>query len=194
MRRTNRSKLKATCLSALMVVGFSSLASPVSASTETSYVVIEQRLKDFVRELAAHTGARISLTSASRGWIRNTELSGDLPSILTGLESKLELDWFEYNNVYFISKKSEAVTRMVRLGDLKFSDVSDKLESSDFPIDRFPLRSVSGGSALIVTGPPRLLALVEATIESIPKTPGRTGIVIRRGIHIGGEAEDVSTE
>lgn len=194
MRRTQRTPLKITCYSALFALGFVSMSFPTFASQSTDYVVIEQRLPDFIRELAIQSGARIQLSDASRGWIRNTKLSGDVPEILTVLEQKLELDWFEYNDVYFVTKKSEAVTRMVRLGDLKVSDVSEKLENSGFPIDRFPLRSVSDGSAIILTGPPRLLAFVEAAIESIPNEPGRTGIVIRRGVFIGGEAEDVTKE
>lgn len=187
MLRSYRTVLKVACSSALfMACGIA----PTYGEKTNEYVVIEQRLPDFFKELAADTGTRIQLSDSARGWIRNKSLTGDVPTILSSLETPLEIDWFEYNNVYFVSKKSEAVTRMVRLGDLRFSDVTEKLESSEFPIERFPIRSVSGGSAIILTGPPRLLAFVEATIESIPEKPNRSGVIIHRGINYKEEVEE----
>lgn len=162
---------------------------PVAApDTALDYRVIDQGLRAFLQVLAADTGTRIVPGPELRGRITDATLSGDMDAILDRLAETHRIDWFAFNGVVHISGGAEATTRLVRLGDLPAARARAALAEMDLPFDRFGLREAADGKALIVSGPPRLLAIVEATIETLPDpkiVPAQAKMFrIRRGTQI----------
>jgi len=165
--------------------------SPIAETVKTqeSYVIVNQEVDHFLRDLARDTSTRIQSSPKVRGRIKQSTFMGSPEEILRGVSSKLELDWFQHNGVFFLSSKREALTRLIRLGDLDLGDVTKELGVSGLLFDDFPISSAAENSALLVTGPPRYLALVESVIEGIPSEKleirkRKKTVRVRRGIEL----------
>ena len=160
----------------------------LSDATTQSYVVVNEDIKDFLRDLGRDNGVRILASQRVRGRLDGVSLNGTVTEILDKVSTRLELDWFTHNNVIYLSSRDEALTRMIRLGDLSMDDVLAELEDTALKFPAFSLSAAAENSALLVTGPPRYLALVESVIEGIPseepeiRTARARVIVVRRGI------------
>lgn len=134
----------------------------------SDYQVITQRLADFLQLLSRDAGTRIMLSPKVRGRVEGTRLEGDLGEILDALASAHALDWFEYNGTIHVSARDEGATRLVRLGDLPTATAREELGAMGLPMGRLSIRDAAGGTALALSGPPSLLGLAEAAIESMP--------------------------
>lgn len=158
--------------------------------TAVDYYIFNQSIAGFLEDLERDTQLRFQVTPNVRGSLTNIALSGDPVDVLNRISATWGLDWYAFNKVIHVSPKSEAGTRVVRLGDLTADDAIAALEESGLPMDKFPARVAGQGSALVFSGPPTLLALAEAVIETIPETPELVGpslppgptVIVRRGI------------
>jgi len=187
-------------------------AGHVTASTDDlSYRIIRQPVVEFFSELSAFSGQRIVLSEGVTGTVRNMTLSGTFEEVVAKIATERQLDVFHFNRVTYISAKSEAVTRLTRLGTLSSDDVVGELAQVGLLHDSYPVATAAGGTAVVLSGPPKLLALSEAIIETIPDAPEvlpapEPVIVVRRGTErqiVGldgsviteefGEPEDVSS-
>ncbi|KAB7613617.1 hypothetical protein F9L33_09560 [Amylibacter sp. SFDW26] len=165
-------------------------ASTTSEVAPSSYLIMNQPIEDFFKDLARDTGQRVKLSNGVSGKIVNRKLSGSVVEILDSISRTHDLDWFTYNNVYFVSKKREATTRLIRLGNLTLPDTMAVLEKSKLLFNQYPIDAVAENSALSVTGPPKLLAIIESVIEGIPsqlpkpREKTKTIIKVRRGLDV----------
>ncbi len=170
-----------------LVLGAQTVEVAANPTPELSYRVITQSLNGFLNELIRDSGDRIDVSADVRGHLSHVMHTGRTETILDQLAVQHSLDWFAFNGVYYISAKSEAMTRMTRLGDLTDEAALDALEASGLLFDRFPVRRTAEQSALAISGPPKYLALVEAVIENIPSlsTPIQSAaintVVVRKG-------------
>lgn len=133
-----------------------------------SYLIVNQRIDGFLPELARDATVRIQHSASVRGRIINRTLTGSPEQILGQLGIVYGLDWFAYNNVYFVSNQTEAVTRMIQLGDLSLQDAMDALDQTGLIQDRYPVAAMSEDTGISVTGPPKYVAFIESVIESLP--------------------------
>ena len=163
---------------------------PEAAAVEASdalagdhdYYVVAQRVSDFAALLSRDTGTRILLSPKVRGRIEGVRLTGSLGEILDALAAARGLDWFEYNGAVHVSTRDETATRLVRLGDLPAAAARAELERMGLPMERFAVREAASGTAIALSGPPGLLGLAEAAIESMPSpaaSPRPAGASVR---------------
>lgn len=194
-----RNCLKSTLFAALLLNGTYAFANEAEvavepAAAERDYFIVNQDVTDFLKDLGRDTRSRFQTSPKVRGRLQSAEFSGSVESIMNDVATRLDLDWFKYNSVIFVSDKSEALTRMIRLGDLSLQDAMTELDTSGLLFDEFPVTAAAEDTALLVTGPPQFLALVESVIEGIPSdivvaSARRTrNIVVRRGTAISLEA------
>ena len=156
----------------------------------SSFMIVNRRIDDFLEDLSRENNIRITRSDSVRGRIVNTVLTGTTYEVLDTISKRYSLDWFEYNNVFYLSHKSEAVTRMIRLGDLSFKDTLVALKDSALPVERYPFAATSEDAVLSVTGPPYMIAIVESIIEGIPTATEnpRNAVRVRRGLAVHYEA------
>lgn len=166
-----------------------------SATTSIDYYIFNQSVGSFFDDLERDTSLRLQVSPNVRGALRNVSLSGPPLGVVNEISKSLGLDWYTFNDVIHVSAKSESGTRVVRLGDLSPEHALTALRDSGLPMDRFPAQVTGEGSALAFSGPPTLLALAEAVMETIPEVarpvppplavaqPGKS-IVVRRGIEV----------
>ena len=140
--------------------------------TETlDYLVVRQDSSALFEDLARDLGLRLDLSDGVHGTLSGQRLTGTRDEVLTAATKDLGLDWFIFNGVLYISDRTEALTRIVRMGDLKTEKVMTVLTDSGLATERLDIESSAGGTALALSGPPKLLALAEAIIEGIPPAP-----------------------
>ncbi len=152
------------------------------------YLVVNQRVEDFLIEFARDNGLRVDITGSIRDRITGRRLRGEIEDVFNQIGRAHSLDWFLFNGIYYVSPRDQATTRMTRLGDLDIEDAMRALAASGLVMDRYPVTQAAERSALALSGPPKFLALAEAVIESVPsKTPearevSEKTIKIRRGL------------
>jgi hypothetical protein len=147
----------------------------VDAETPTvemlDYLVVRQASSALFEALARDLELRLDLSDGVHGTLSDRRLTGTREEVLEAAAKDLGLDWFIFNGVLYVSDGTEALTRIVRMGDLKPEKVMTVLAESGLETERLDVESSAGGTALALSGPPKLLALAEAIIEGIPPPP-----------------------
>ncbi len=166
--------------------------SDATTPLQGDYYVVNQPLTEFLQMFARDLNLRVDVSPAVRGTIRNRAYSGNIEAVLSKLGQIYSVDWFQFNGVYYVSARSEATTRLTRLGALGAPEAISILSESGLVMARYPVSQVAGQSTLALSGPPKLLALAEAIVEAVPGkpteiTPAVPTIVVRRGTKRGQE-------
>lgn len=150
-----------------------------------SYRIINMPLSDFLTLLSEDAGVRVAQPDGLRGLLSNTYLTGDVNAILDTLSVEQGLDWFVFNGVYYISLKSDAVTRLIPLDGISIVQARHALERSGLSLDGTNINSAANETALAVYGGSAFIGIVEAILSV---TPGVTAaqapdaaIRVRRG-------------
>lgn len=173
----------AICLTAcLLNAGQAAAEAGNAPSNEYEFFVVSSSIGQFADTLIGATGARIELSDGVRARLSRQRLTGDLGQVLDQLAAEYELDWFVFNNVYYVSSSRESTVRVIRPGHLGFDDVQSALSDAGLMSAKLSLLKAANGEAVVLSGPPKLLALAEVVIESIPDTPRATnaGLRVRR--------------
>lgn len=166
-----------------------------ASETELSYLVVRQPIVQFLSQLERDTGLQIDATESVNGLIADMRLDGEIAEILSQLSQRFDLQWFAFNGVHYVSAQSEARMRLVRLGDVPSDVAKAVLAESGLMSDRFPVADAAQGTAVALTGPPKLLGLSEAVIEAVVVEPDivpSNKIVVRRGSSISLESQSLS--
>ncbi|WP_028957532.1 hypothetical protein [Sulfitobacter sp. 20_GPM-1509m] len=159
---------------------------------EEDYFVLKISVPDFLDLLARDGSLRLDVTQRVRGTITDMRLTGTVNMILDRVCDVYALDWFAFNGVIHISARSEAMTRLIRLGDLDSESAIEVLQEAGLALEHYPIRTTAERSTIAMSGPPRMLALAEAVIESIPDRSvdipvprsAKRSIIVRRGTEI----------
>jgi hypothetical protein len=158
------------------------------------YLIVRQDASALFEAIAGDFNLRLDITDNVHGTLSGRRLTGSQTEVLEVAAKDLGLDWFVFNNVLYVSDRSEAVTRIVRMGDLKPDEVMAALAESGLSTDQLDVEASAGGAALAFSGPPKLLAIAEAIIEGIPPAPvDRVADAVARIVTVrrGNEAEKV---
>ena len=157
--------------------------------TELDFSVVDASISDVLQVLAQASGSRFEVSSEVRGSLAAGDYAGTLEAVLTGISQSNDLDWFKFNGVIYISTQSEAISRVVRLGNLSVEQVQAALEKSDLASPTLNQTVTPNGEAIVLTGPPKLVAFSEVIAESLvadvdvlPETP--TKVRVRRGVEV----------
>jgi len=163
-----------------------------------AYRIVSVPVEDFLSSFARDAQIRIQFSNSVGGRIGRMTVRGTANEILDAVTRTNDLDWFVFNRVYYISRRDEVLTRIIRLGDLAYDDALAVLQESGLVDPRYPIRATANNSAVSVTGPPRLVVIIESVIEGIPSKEAiratQNTVVVRRGISINREIVDRSDE
>jgi len=170
------------------------LTDPVAPRTEAalartqSYYVLLQPVQTLLETVASEADLRLSLSNEVKGVVRKLQTSGKTSDVLDTISANMGLEWFTFNGIIYVSARKEATTRMVRLGDLTPEQAITAIGESGLPLSKVETLPTSVDNVLAISGPPELLAIAEAVIESIPphvaapaKAKPARNVLIRRG-------------
>ena len=158
-----------------------------SSVSDISLFVFEERIGSIVKEIARRENISTKISLKVRGHIRNRKLVGQREEILNKIANEYDLEWFLHNKTLYVSSKSERTTRVPKLGSLHVEDVLQALQKSGLDFERFSTQPLPDRTAMIITGPPNYVALVETLITTM-RGPEDTGSGANAG---GGPVIDV---
>ena len=138
-------------------------------TTKIDYYILNQPVADFLHALERDLNLRFDVSNQVRGTLADIHIQGTVEEALDQLCSVLGLEWFRFNDVVYLSSRAEAMTRLTRLGDLVPDKVIEELTAAGLLLENYPAMVVSDGQALAISGPPKMLALTEAVIDSMPE-------------------------
>ncbi|MET2832530.1 secretin N-terminal domain-containing protein [Mesorhizobium shangrilense] len=183
-------------LKRLLCVGFflstgihTTLGVPLSLpSTPYRYTVLDQDLSAALQEFGNNLNIRINISAEVKGRIRGR--MPDLPprEFLDRLTKLYDLQWYYDGLVLYVSAAKEAQTRMLVLTPIRFDAFKGALDELDISDDRYVVRPAPGNGLVLVSGPPRFIALVEQAFNGlvaeaqarphVAETPPRESVLI----------------
>jgi type II secretory pathway component GspD/PulD (secretin) len=139
------------------------------------YLVIDQDTKDVLQEFGNITNIPLAVSDEVRGHVRGPLPVTTAENFLKRICENQGLVWYFDGTKLYISAASEIDSLMIPLGPLRLQELSDRLEKLRIADSRYPLNTTQKGDVILVSGPPRYLALVRQTYEAmkqamIPRT------------------------
>jgi type II secretory pathway component GspD/PulD (secretin) len=139
------------------------------------YLVIDQDTRDVLQEFGNITNIPLAVSDEVRGHVRGPLPVTTAENFLKRICENQGLVWYFDGTKLYISAASEIDSLMIPLGPLRLQELSDRLEKLRIADSRYPLNTTQKGDVILVSGPPRYLALVRQTYEAmkqamIPRT------------------------
>ncbi|MGB5863675.1 MAG: hypothetical protein WBG95_05200 [Sulfitobacter sp.] len=164
-------------------------------SEEMSYYLLSQTTRSFLELLARDADVLLHIEDGVRGTLTRARFDGTIEKILDDVTQASQLQWFVFEDKYYVSPRRTASTRLTRLGDISYSTAMDALTDAGLVFEDFPTASTSNGASIAISGPPRYIAYAESVIEAIPSPVAAASpaplpqaaedyIVVRRGLEI----------
>lgn len=144
------------------------LGDPLSfPSTPYRYTVLDQDLSAALQEFGNNLNIRVNISAEVKGRIRGRQ--PDLPprEFLDRLTNLYDLQWYYDGLVLYVSAAKEAQTRMLALTPIRFDSFKGALDELNISDDRYVVRPAPGNGLVLVSGPPRFIALVEQTFNGL---------------------------
>lgn len=190
---TSKHYLKACVVGVSMFVGSNAFGQEFAASEQIpfDFLVVNEGLPEVIQYLSAHAAIRTQMADSVQGRLRLRHLVGTPQEILDDLTLDHDLDWFAFNGTYYVDTKQSTKTRIIPLGELSFERAIAALEQAEVPVRQYPISSAADGKAMVMSGPPKLIGIVEALVASTTvDVEALPQVRVRRGNQINGNAEN----
>lgn len=132
-----------------------------------SYTVLDQDLVAALQEFGNNLNIRVNVSPEVKGRIR-----GRMPNLaprefLERLANLYNLQWYFDGLVLYVSDAHEAQSRLFVLNQITFDAFKSALDSLNISDERYVVKATNGDGVVFTSGPPRFIALVEQTLQSM---------------------------
>lgn len=131
------------------------------------YTVLDQDLRDTLRQFGANNGLRVILSDAVQGRVRGRLGTLTPRAFLDRLAVDFGFDWFYDGFTLYLSAVGESVNRLVPTGGATPSQLEDTLRALGIADARFVVRPMQGQNLVMVAGPPRFVELVQQAASAL---------------------------
>ncbi|TLP55332.1 hypothetical protein FEE96_22935 [Parasedimentitalea maritima] len=150
--------------------------------------VIDSRVQELLQLVSTLTEEQVEISSAVNTRLTSTNYHGTIRDVLTQLSREAKIEWFQFNGIYYVSDTSETTSRIIRLSKMSYDEAARLLSEAGITASSLRKIEVADGAAIVLTGPPKLIAFGEAIIQSLPADTvplkKQSLIRIRRGTEI----------
>lgn len=136
-------------------------------STSYKYTVLDQDLSAALQEFGNNLKISVNISAEVKGRIRGRMPELSPREFLDRLTDLYDLQWYYDGVVLYVSAAKEAQTRMLVLSSVHFSAFKLALDKLDISDERYPVRPAPGNGLVLVSGPPRFIALIEQTLNGL---------------------------
>jgi type III secretion protein C len=177
-RNTGRRFVARLLASSLVVAGLGATATLLRPSTTFAaqlklpdstytYTVINQDLPAALLEFGSNLTIKVNVSQEVRGRIQGR--LPDLPPLafLNRLASLYNLEWYFDGQVLHVTSARESQSRLLVPGPVPFERLASTLSAFDVADERYAVRPAPNTQLVLVTGPPRFVALVEQTLNGL---------------------------
>jgi type III secretion protein C len=144
---------------------------PDWSSKPYEYLIVDQDLRTVIGEFGKNVGVRTAISAEVQGRVRGSLPRSSASVFLESLSRSYGLDWYFDGATLFISATSEAQTRILELHEQTFEGVAAGLARAGLSDARYGFRPGPTAATAIVSGPPRFVELVMASVSVL--TPKR---------------------
>jgi len=172
------------CLFSLYVFSGAASSAPLKLPDgEYPYRVVDQEVTVVLREFGQNLGLRVKLSPKVSGQVKGGVPQSSASEFLNTICRMYGLDWYYDGSTLHISSATEEVTRFLPAKSEAVTKLKENLKQLLFYDDRFLLRANPENSAVVVSGPPPYVELVQQTLASMQGGSGEipTQTVIYRG-------------
>ncbi|MDQ8726888.1 secretin N-terminal domain-containing protein [Bradyrhizobium sp. LHD-71] len=136
-------------------------------NTTYTYTVINQDLSAALLEFGSNLNIKVNVSQEVRGRIQGR--LPDLPPLafLNRLASLYNLEWYFDGQVLHVTSAREAQSRLLVPGPVPFERLASTLAAFNVADERYEVRPAPDTQLVLVTGPPRFVALVEQTLNGL---------------------------
>jgi type III secretion protein C len=147
------------------------------------YRIVDQDLTVVLREFGQNLGLRVKLSQKVSGHVKGGVPRSSALAFLNTICRMYGLDWYFDGSTLHVTSVTEEVTRFLPARTETEAKLTEHLRRLSFYDERFPLRSNPENTAIVVSGPPAYVALIEQTLSSMQRDAGEfpTQTVIYRG-------------
>jgi type II secretory pathway component GspD/PulD (secretin) len=171
LRKMKKSKL-ATAVIMVLLLAVQIPSAPAIAGEPTwpsgpyMYVVIDQDIRDTLREFGHNVGVQVKVSDQIPG----QRIRGKLPTdsartFLDALCESYAIVWFYDSGVLYFSAETEVRAEQVNLGVISADTIIYKITDPRFPIKKVDWNVIS------ISGPPPYVSSVRQTLANMQKTP-----------------------
>jgi type III secretion protein C len=135
--------------------------------TTYTYTVINQDLSAALLEFGGNLNIKVNVSQEVRGRIQGR--LPDLPPLafLNRLASLYNLEWYFDGQALYVTSARESQSRLLVPGPVPFERLASTLAAFDVADERYAVRPAPNTQLVLVTGPPRFVALVEQTLNGL---------------------------
>lgn len=178
----------------LTSAGAAFASSPDWFSRQYSYVLINQDIRDALKEFGRNMGVPVTLSDKIRGQVRGEVRADTAGAFLTRLAEANGLIWYYDGSILHLNSSEEFATQIIDLGRANGDMVIDEVQRLDLMDDRFSIRSTPNAPALRVSGPPAFIAMVQQVISTVQPPPQATADDPRVRVFRGGQQNEIIQE
>lgn len=179
----------------LATASVSAMSAPLSLpDTPYSYTVLDQDLSIALQEFGSNLNIKVNVSAEVKGRIRGR--MPDMPprEFLDHLTKLYNLQWYYDGLMLYVTAAMEAQSRLLVLAPVSFDAFKRALDELDISDDRFVVKPAPGKGLVLVSGPPRFIALAEQSLSgliaeaqarpraiNVKKPPNETVLMLFRG-------------
>ena len=180
---------------AVVIVGASHRAyanSPDWYTKPYSYILINQDIRDALKEFGRNLNIPVSLSDKIRGQVRGEVRAETAGAFLTKVADANGLIWYFDGSVLYINTNEEFATQIIDAGRASGSMVIEEVRRLSLMDDRFAIKSTPNAPALRVSGPPAFIAMVQQVVSTVQPPPLATADDPRVRVFRGGQNKEVT--
>ncbi len=159
-----------------------------------SYVLINQDVRDALKEFGRNLSLPVVLSDRIRGQVRGEIREQTAGGFLDKLTQANGLIWYFDGSILHINASDEFSTQIINIGRANGRSVIDEIERLDLMDERFSVRATANAPALRVSGPPPFIAMVKQVAASIQPPPAMQVDDPRVRIFRGGQRDEVTAD
>lgn len=138
-----------------------------------AYAVVDQDLDEVLRGICNEAGVRASVSPDVKGRVHGRLAPAPADALLSDLGRLFGFDWYFDGATVAVTPSKDTVTKVVALGPLDPAVLLQTLDATGIADPRWPIRVVQPaaeggrGSVIVMSGPPRYLALVDQATAAL---------------------------
>ncbi|WP_028003606.1 hypothetical protein [Sinorhizobium meliloti] len=185
------------CMFAVSILAISTptfAGAPPWYNSGYSYVLINQDVRDALKEFGRNLSIPVVVSERIRGQVRGEIRAETAKDFLDRLTQANGLTWYFDGSILHINASDEFSTQIIDIGRAEGRSVIHEIERLELMDDRFSIRATANAPALRVSGPPAFIAMVKQVVSSVQPPPRAQVDDPRVRIFRGGQHKEVEAD
>jgi len=141
------------------------------------YTVVDQDVQDALTELGHNLEIGVDISDEVDGRLVGPWSSSTVDDFLARTADELDIEWFFEGRRLFVSSRSESIRQLLPLNGVQPEAWKASLDKLGISNDRFPVTIDPAQDMVLVSGPPKFVALVAQSLPAAKAASAPVGRV-----------------